>query len=424
MFFYLTSYRFYTLAKIGFSLAYLWFITDFFRIHVAYWNGLSSLLSNSSETVPSVNFSLDDLFAGKICVWVVFVASPFIAGLYLWGRHRWLQLAVGSWMNLSMISMISFVGIFCSTADIWLSYVFLTYSLSALICPSSEWSSREPGFSRVMWREDPILRSTYAWLIVLVQFTVYFFAGVNKLVFGWEPWTTGTALQNLSIDSSMHDYCRGIPVPFWISFILCYITLMQRFVVPFGFFFMRYRGWAVLILGAMHAGYDLLMQVAIFPVIGVSSLLMIVPPRSLALPLFSLPSLHQPRAVRRLLQNNTPLRLLPRLVLILFSISLLLESTRMTISPGTFWENRLIVVPAWRMFADGGENAGESWRLIFQTPNGEIDETDQIKQMLPHLWRDRFYLDEILHEVLAQPPGQFARLEPLAADGRDNLYRT
>ncbi len=41
MFRYLTSYRFYTLAKIGFSLAYLWYVADFFRIHNAIWNQLS-----------------------------------------------------------------------------------------------------------------------------------------------------------------------------------------------------------------------------------------------------------------------------------------------------------------------------------------------------------------------------------------------
>jgi Vitamin K-dependent gamma-carboxylase len=407
MFRYLTSYRFYSLAKIGFGLAYLWFIWDFFWIHVAYWNGLSFLLSGAYESGPSNNSlpdQLDSLLAGKVFVWLFFIASPLIVTLYLWGQHRWLQLAVGCWINCSLIAMISLVGAFCSTADVWLSYVFLAYSLTALTCPSGEWSTREPGLSLSKWRENPVLASTYAWLVVLVQFTVYFFAGVNKLIDGWGPWTTGTALQNLAVDSSMHDYARGIHVPYLISLILCYVTLFQRLVVPFGFFFMRYRGWAVLILAAMHVGYDILMQVAIFPLIGVASLLMIVPPRSLALPLFSRPSLHQPRSVRRLLQADHLHTLYPTITLGIFSLWLLLESTRLTFSESFFWENRLVLVPAWRMFADGGINSGKKWQLILRTPYGEVNETSSSLQLLPHLWRDRFYIDQILHYVIDEDP--------------------
>jgi hypothetical protein len=403
MFRYLTTYRFYTLAKLGLGLAYLWFIWDFFWIHVAYWNGLASLLSDPSEVFSSDNSMLDQLdnfFAGRISVWLFFVASPLAVGLYLWGRHRWLQFAVGCWINLSMIAMVSRVGVFCSTADVWLSFTFLSYSLAALVGSPAEWSAREPGFSPAKWRENPVLASTYAWLVVLVQFTVYFFAGVNKLIDGWGPWTTGVALQNLAVDSSMHDYARGIYVPYLVSLILCYVTLFQRLVVPFGFFFMRYRGWSVLILGAMHVGYDLLMQVAIFPLIGVSSLLLIVPPRSLALPLFSRPSLHQPRAVTRLLRGYPSLKLAPKITLWLFSLWLLGESARLTFSNSLFWENRLVMVPAWRMFADGGATAGKNWRLILQTSYGEIDATPDVLQLLPNLWRDRFYKDQILHYVL------------------------
>ena len=409
MFRYLTSYRYYTLAKIGFSLAYLWFIWDFTCIHVAYWNGLSSLLSDSSVTLAadhSLSTQLDTLLAGKLSVWIFFAASPFVVGLYLWGRHHWLQLAVGIWINLSMAVMVSQVGVFCSTADVWLSYIFFSYSLTALISGSGEWSVQEPGISLTKWRENPVLASTYAWLVVLVQFTVYFFAGVNKLVDGWIPWTTGVALQNLAIDSSMHDYIRGVHIPYLLSLFLCYITLLQRLVVPFGFFFMRCRGWSVLILAAMHVGYDLLMQVAIFPLIGVSSLLMIVPPRSLALPLFSRLSFHQPRSVKKLLKERHTPSLIPKIVLGLFSLWLLLESTRLTAAESLFWENRLVMVPAWRMFADGGVHAGEMWRLILQTPRGEIDETTGVLQLLPHLWRDRFYTDQILHEVLATESNQ------------------
>jgi len=41
---YQTPYRFYTLAKAGFALAYFWYMLDFFRIHAALLNGLSALL--------------------------------------------------------------------------------------------------------------------------------------------------------------------------------------------------------------------------------------------------------------------------------------------------------------------------------------------------------------------------------------------
>src|SRR6202012_3389958 len=103
---------------------------------------------------------------------------------------------------------------------------------------------------------------------------------INKLVDGWTPWTTGVALQNLAIDSSMHDFVRGTHVPYWLSLILCYVTLGQRLVVPFGFFLKRYRIWSVLILGTMHIGYAILMQVNLFPVVGIASLLLILPART------------------------------------------------------------------------------------------------------------------------------------------------
>lgn len=391
MFCYLTSYRFYTLAKLGFGLAYLWFIGDFLRIHFAYWHGLDSLLEGSSNQSP---------FPAPALIGTLSLLSPFAVLLYLWGRNRWLQFAVGCWMSVSMALMVLRVGIFCSTADIWLNYSLLTYSLAALVCPRHEWSRREPGFSLKMWRDNPIIGSTYAWLVVLVAFTVYLFAGINKLIDGWEPWTTGVALQNLAFDSSMHDYDRGIPVPYIVSLVLCYVTLFQRLVVPWGFYVMRYRGWAVLILGSMHLGYDLLMQVAIFPLIGISGLMMIVPPRKLAVPLFSRPSLHQPRPVRSLLKTFHPLSNFARGGMIIFTAWFLLESARLTIAEAATWEKHLALVPAWRMFADGGINAGKKWKLLILTPYEERDQTPRIVNMLPHLWRDRFYLDEVLHSLL------------------------
>jgi hypothetical protein len=89
MFRYLTSYRFYTLAKIGFALAYLWYVLDFFRIHVAIWNQLPLLLSDPSDIAFSGNLYLDVFLRrmavflnGKAVVWVFFLFSPLAAGLW------------------------------------------------------------------------------------------------------------------------------------------------------------------------------------------------------------------------------------------------------------------------------------------------------------------------------------------------------
>jgi hypothetical protein len=406
MFRYLTSYRFYTVAKIGFGLAYLWYIWDFFWIHVA-WDQLSILLSDPSDIAFSGNPQLDVflrrlaiLVNAKAMVWMFFLVSPFATGLFLWGRHKWLQFAVGSWMSFSMISLTALVGIFTSTADIWLNYIFVTYSLTALVCPADEWENRESGLSLVKWRNNPVLASSFAWLVVLLQFSVYFFAGVNKLIDGWVPWTTGVALQNLAFDSSMHEFVRGTHVPYWLSLILCYVTLLQRLVVPFGFFFTRYRIWSVLILGAMHIGYAILMYVNLFPLVGIASLLMILPPQTLPLP-----SSRKPQRVKKQLQQTSKMTLVQSTVICFFSLWLLLESTRLTVSSPMPWENKLMAVPAWRMFADGGKWAGGKWRLILETPQGEVDATDIACQPLPHLWRVRFYVDTIFHDLLNKNTG-------------------
>ena len=277
--------------------------------------------------------------------------SPFAAGLYLWGRHRWLQFAVGCWMSFSMISLTSLAGVFVSTADIWLNYIFVFYSLSALISSTDEWEKCESGFSLAKWWDDPTLTSTYAWFVVLLQFAVYFFAGVNKLIDGWVPWTTGVALQNLAFDSSMHEFVRGSHVPYWISLILCYVTLLQRLVVPFGFYFKRYRIWSVLILGAMHIGYAILMYVNLFPLVGLASLLMILPPR--ASPLVRT-SPRQPHKMKKTFQRNDQTTLAQSGAICLFSLWLLFESTRLTVSNPMPLKINSWSCLAWRMFADGG----------------------------------------------------------------------
>ena len=425
MFRYLASYRFYTLAKIGFGLGYLWYIGDFFRIHVAIWNQLSLLLPGPSDIIFSGNPQLDVFLrqaaiflGGKAMVWLFVLISPLAAGLYVWGRHRWLQLAVGCWMSFSMISLTSLIGVFNTTADIWLNYIFAFYTLTALICPADEWENCESGFSLVKWRNNPVLSSTYAWLVVLLQFCVYFYAGINKLLDGWVPWTTGVALQNLAFDSSMHEFVRGTHVPYWLSLILCYVTLVQRLIVPFGFFFIRYRFLSMLILVTMHIGYAILMYVNLFPLVGIASLLMILPPRTSPLPR----SVSQPHRKLKNVPPDLRARFIQNVVIGFFSLYLLSESARLTIFNPKTWENKIMVVPAWRMFADGGVSSGGKWRLLLETPQGEVDGTDLSLQPLPHIWRDRFYIDAVFHELLNKNTGPGSLVNSLI-QGTEKMYR-
>jgi hypothetical protein len=414
------------LAKVGFGLAYLWYVSDFFRIHAAVWGQLSLLLPDPRNAVLSGNQQLDVtlrqiamLLSGRVMVWVFTLASPVAAGLFLWGRHKWLQFAVGCWISLSMISLNCLVGVFSSTVDVWVNLVFVTYSLAALVSPADAWEESEAGLSRTRWRNNPTLASAFAWLVVWLQFIVYFFAGVNKLVFGWVPWTTGIALQNLAADSSFHDFARGTQVPYWISLILCYVTLLQRLVVPFGFFFRRWRFWSVLILGTMHVGYAILMNVNLFPLIGIASLLMILPPRVT-------PGVSSSEGKGVSPQRGivvTKGAWVESAVICLFAAVLALESARLTRFDAKPWENKLMVTPGWKMFADGGTiSAGGEWRIILATPRERIDATDIALQPLPHLWRDRFYINIILSDLLNRNTGPGSLVDRLARATK-RIYR-
>ena len=423
MFRYPTSYRCYTLAKIGFSLAYIWYVSDFFRIHVAIWNQLALLLPDPRNIVLSGNPQLDvtlrgiaTFLSGRAIVWGFTLGSPVAAGLFLWGRHKWIQFAVGCWISFSMISLNILVGVFSSTVDVWVNLVFVTYGLVALVSPADAWEKSEAGLSLARWRDNPTLASAFAWLVVWLQFLVYFFAGVNKLVFGWIPWTTGVALQNLAIDSSFHDFARGAHVPYWISLILCYVTLLQRLVVPFGFFFRRCRFWSVLILGTMHVGYAILMNVNLFPLIGIASLLMILPPRTPTLPrAASKPPSPGEKGSSAPRRNIAPKAAwLENTVICLFALALALESTRLTHFDTMPWENKLMVTPGWKMFADGGTVAGGEWRIILATPRERIDATDIALQALPHLWRDRFYINIIFSDLMNRNTGPGSLVDRLA----------
>jgi hypothetical protein len=428
MFRYLTSDRFYTAAKTGFGLAYLWYVWDFLRIHVALWGQLSLLLPDPGHVSLSGNPDLDYVLrklavflSSKVMVWTFASLAPVAAGLFLWGRHKWLQLAVGWWMSFSMISLNCLVGAFSSTVDVWVNLTFIIYGLVALVSTADAWEKSEAGLSRASWRENPPLTSAFAWLVVWLQFLVYFFAGINKLVLGWTPWTTGVALQNLSIDSSIHDFARGTHVPFWISLILCYVTLIQRLVVPFGFFSRRYRFWSVLILGTMHLGYAILMNVNLFPLIGIASLLMILPPgasrrseKSPRTAATEYPPPPRPLAPRSAWVENA--------VIGLFALTLVLESARLTRFDATPWENKLMVTPGWRMFADGGVVAGGEWRILLDTPRERIDATPVALQALPHLWRDRFYINIIFNDLLNKNAGPGSLVDRLAR-GTRRMYR-
>ena len=415
MFRYLTSYRFYTLAKIGFGLAYLWYIWDFFWIHFAIWNSqLGLLLIRTTEPVFSGDPDLDAFlhpialfFDQKMVVWIIFLTSPLIVGLYLWGRRRWLQFAVGCWMSASLVAMTALIDFFHSTADVWVNFVFIDYSLTALVSSNEEREKYESGFSLSKWKADPVLASTYASFVVLIQFSVYFFAGVNKLVDGWVPWTTGVAIQNLmAFDNSVHEFARGTYVPYWLSLILCYVTLFQRLVVPFGFFFKRYRIWAVLILGTMHIGYAILMYVNLFPLVGIASLLIVLPPRT---PPVLETSSRKPRKIKKVLKQNYQSSFAQGAVICLFTFCLIGECIRLTSFDAAPIEQTLLVAPNWRMFSNGGATPIGEWRLILDTPGGEIDATEIALQPLPHLWRDRFYINMIYSNLLMRQgkPGSF-----------------
>ena len=77
MFRYPTSYRCYTLAKIGFSLAYIWYVSDFFRIHVAIWNQLALLLPDPRNIVLSGNSPRKMM--GKTAITMAKFTATFLA---------------------------------------------------------------------------------------------------------------------------------------------------------------------------------------------------------------------------------------------------------------------------------------------------------------------------------------------------------
>jgi hypothetical protein len=86
------------------------------------------------------------------------------------------------------------------------------------------------------------------------------------------------------------------------------------------------------------------------------------------------------------------------------------------------WENKLMVTPGWKMFADGGTVAGGEWRIILATPRERIDATDIALQALPRLWRDRFYINIILSDLLNRNTGPGSLVDRLARSTK-RMYR-
>src|SRR6202050_4892006 len=193
---YLTSYRFFILSKVGLGLTYLWICWDFLRVNEAVWGHLQELLPDlaseevcSNSTVNGIIIHALVFLSQPALIWIFFILSPVAVALYVWGRFRWLQVAVGAWMWLSIVALTAHATILMSTADFWLSWSFILYFVAGLITPPGRWEISQPGFSMKFWRKNPTIYGEYAWLMVLLQFTVYFYAGVNKLVNGWTAWT-------------------------------------------------------------------------------------------------------------------------------------------------------------------------------------------------------------------------------------------
>ncbi len=162
----------------------------------------------------------------------------------------------------------------------------------------------------------------------------------------------------------------------------------------------------------MHIGYAILLNVNLFPLVGIASLLMVWPANVTS---------ERPAAAwtwrdLRTIHGTTRLRFLATGAFVAW---MLLEPLRLTSFGAMAWENKLMVVPAWRMFADGGNAAGSTWRLVFLTPRGNVDVTDISLEPLPHSWRDRFVVDLIFHELATGSAGPNSMANHLVLSAKD-----
>jgi len=430
MFKYLSSYRPFILTKFGLAIAYMWFCWDFIRLNLALHRHLLELIPPLGKEVICNDTGLNGFFIASlsfvgqpIACWMYLILSPVAVAIYIWGRFRWLQVGVAAWIWLSIVGLAAHLSVLMTTADFWLSWCFILYLVAGLITPSGLWHASQPSFRIDLWQSNPTISSEYAFLLVILQFTVYFYAGLNKLIFGWTAWTSGTALRDLMYDPAMRSYVRGISLPYIISFLLCYVTLAQRLVLPFGFFSMRFRLLAVIVLVLMHLGYEAVMQVAIFPLVGISCLLVMIPPKQLTVPLFAKLSkvppkqAHKQAKARKSYLDSIPAGV-PRLSQKIFAMSvvflLLVEPAIMSYdsSDPPYWNVKLATQLHWIMFADGGSASKERFKVRVEVYDPTTDAshledvTDLPLRYFPATWRTRLYSKEIFNKALAaQHPG-------------------
>jgi hypothetical protein len=186
---------------------------------------------------------------------------------------------------------------------------------------------------------------------------------------------------------------------------------------------MRFRFWAVAILGLMHLGYAVLMQVAIFPVVGIACLLFMIPPKQLAatspvkLSKLSRKDARKLARAKKSSVDSIP-KGVPRLTQKIFATSvvalLLVEPAIISYysSDPPYWNVKLATQLHWIMFADGGSASKERFKVkvqVYDRATGAIhleDVTDLPYSYFPATWRIRLYSNEILNKAFAaQHPG-------------------
>jgi hypothetical protein len=148
------------------------------------------------------------------------------------------------------------------------------------------------------------------------------------------------------------------------------------------------------------------MQVAIFPLIGVSSLLLVVPPRELALPLFSHPSLKRGKSLRKFLHALPKTHpTMPQTILAAGVVALLVIEPAINSAQGSnnpYWNIKLATQAHWVMFADGGNLSHLRFRIaakVHDPLTGQVqyrEIEDLPLRYFPGTWRTRFYIQAIL----------------------------
>ena len=412
---YLTSYRFFILSKAGFSLAYLWVCWDFLRINRALEGNLQTLLPALSGETIFDNAGLNRAFISALlffsqpaAIWIYSILAPLAVGLFIWGQYRWLQVAVGLWLWLSMIGLTARASILMSTADFWLNWSFILYAVSGFVTPAGRWEKSQPSFSRELWRKNPIVESEYALLVVILQFSVYFLCRRQQA-----PRRVAAVDHRRRHPESLPTIfpcaitLRGLPAP-----VRHLLRLLLRHPVPAtrGSLWLFHRALSRLgrahsrrharRLRNAHAGRDFSSRSPL-------GLLLIIPPRELALPLFSRPSLRRDKRLRHYIKSiaGAPPRLTQHIALILVAAILLLGPIiDIALTPDLpSWTIKSGTLLHWTMFSDGGSSARIRLRVGVrvrdpQTGLTRYDEVSDLPLELPpcHLAHPLLSADETL----------------------------